>query len=168
MKYFRLVSYGRLLALPGLLLFVLTACSSLQSRGRPIDSGGKPFERAIRIYNTVIGSSIALNPPVLQIAPGEGVVWINQTSYDVRINFDAGAVVHEGPSLIPRHSAVREKFTEAGTYTYTLLFSASKTFGRVNGEIIVSEPERQPHPPSGLPDNEPSPQPPSLGMPEII
>ncbi len=165
MKSFQRFLHIQLLVIPVFFLVLLSACSSFQG-GAFFLSGARPTESPIRISNTVTGTSITVSPPILHLTPGEGVVWINQTMYDVRINFDSDAV--EGPSVIPRHSTVREKFSEVGHYSYTLLFSSSKTFGKVRGEIVVREPEPQHQPPSIIPDNEPSQKRPPVGMPEVI
>lgn len=153
---------------PVCFLALLVSCSSFPGRGASVHPETALVERPVRISNTVIGSSIMLSPPLLHIAPGESVVWINQTTYDVRINFDADSVVALRPSVIPRHSTVRGRFNEVGTYPYTLLFSSSKTFGKVRGEIVVGDPEPRHQPPLNVPDKERSPEGPPVGMPEII
>jgi plastocyanin len=149
-------------------LFIITGCSSIQGRGDSVHPGNGFTERPIRISTAVFGSNIIVSPPILNIAPGEGVVWINQTAHNVRINFGADTVMTERPFVIPRHSTVRERFHKVGTYSYTLLFSSSKTFGKVSGEIVVGETGLQDHLPSNIPDNGDSPESPPVGMPEII
>lgn len=91
----------------------------------------------IRIVGSVVGAAIELNPPILRIEPGQKVVWSNHTTYDLQINFEPGDADPGRPSFIPKLSSVPSKFEKAGTYSYTLIYSSSKTFGRVTGTIVV-------------------------------
>ncbi|MFQ5580065.1 MAG: hypothetical protein ACE5FZ_05585 [Nitrospiria bacterium] len=167
-KSFRTLFHGVLFASAMLVLVTLASCSLFQGRRASIDLEAKISERTIRISNTTIGSGITLNPQVLHLVSGERVAWINQTSYDIRIRFAPDAGIYEAPSFVPRHSVVRLKVNETGSYPYTLLFSSSKTFGRVNGEIIVNETDPKRQGPLKIPDNGDSPDVPSIGLPEII
>ena len=139
-----------------LVLVSLTACAS-------IPSGQTTPE--IRISGSVVGAELEVNPPLLQIQPGQKVIWTNQTMYEIQINFDSDQSTGERPSLIRPLSAVRGQFDQEGTYSYTLVYSSSKTFGRVTGTIVVGNPRqketplprkpREVFPPEEIPGNLP-------------
>ncbi|MFQ5780634.1 MAG: hypothetical protein ACE5HN_07595 [Nitrospiria bacterium] len=149
-------------------LAAVFACASVPVRNPSALSGVGGGGGQIRISNAPIGASIEISPQRLKIAPGGRVVWINQTTYDVQINFDPDQTIAGKPSIIPRHSAVRGRFDQIGTFRYTLIFSSSKTFGRVRGTIVVEDPELHRKPPPSQPKEKRAPEGPPDGMPEII
>lgn len=136
-------------------LVMLTACASMPVHEQT---------QEIRISGTALGASIELTPPALQIEPGQRVVWINHTNYDLQINFDPGHFAGEHPSFIPAFSSARGLFDEEGTYSYTLVYSAPKTFGRVTGTIVVGNPR----PKEGPRPGPPAERPPRERLPEIF
>ena len=91
----------------------------------------------IQISDTSTGGSLELSPPLLTIEPGERVVWINHTTYEIQIEFEPGEKIQERPFFISPFSRAVGRFDREGTYSYTLTFSSSRTFGRVKGSIIV-------------------------------
>ena len=122
----------------------------------------------VMISGSVTGADIQLSPPVLKVEPGQKVIWTNRTNYEIQINFESDPANTDRPSLIPPFSAVRGKFDREGTYSYTLVYISSKTFGRVSGTIIVGNPPPAEKP---LPKNPKGPSPPQEApgtLPEVI
>ncbi|MFY9271186.1 MAG: hypothetical protein WAO55_15695 [Candidatus Manganitrophaceae bacterium] len=116
----------------------------------------------ISISNSDLGGGIEVDRPVLRILPGEKVVWKNMTTYDLQLNVEPDL---KHPSFISPFSTGEASFNTPGTYSYTLLFSSAKTFGRVTGTIVVEnpQPDRPPDenqepeilPPDQMPETEP-------------
>lgn len=109
----------------------LNACASMSARESTPE---------VMISGSVVGADIQLNPPVLKVEPGQKVVWTNRTNYEIQINFESDPSSGDRPSLILPFSAVRGQFDREGTYSYTLVYTSSKTFGRVSGTIVVGNP----------------------------
>lgn len=110
-------------------------CAALSARGSE--------EAEIRISDTLVGGNPEISPPLLKVRPGQRVVWSNNTNYQIQIQFepDQAGAISERPSFIHPLSVAGGKFEEAGSYTYTLVFSSSKNFGRVTGTIVVESPD---------------------------
>lgn len=141
------------------ILVSFTACASISAREKTPE---------IQIVGSVVGADITLNPPLLKIEPGQNVTWTNQTTYEIQINFDSDQAAEGRPSLIRPFSAVRGKFDHEGTYSYTLVYSSSKTFGRVTGTIVVGNPQQKEEPlPKRPKDLVPGERIPDI-LPEII
>lgn len=119
-----------------LILFLFAGCASF--------SVDQNHRAQIKISDGSMGSGLEVNPPVLKIEPGETVSWNNLTSYDLRIQIEPTSPASDQPSFISPLTTVEAKFEEAGTYSYTLLFSTDKTFGRVTGTIVVGDPRPSP------------------------
>jgi plastocyanin len=120
-----------------LTIFVLasfTACASISTREAAPE---------IRISPEVMGAGLELNPLLLRVEPGQKVTWTNQTTYEIQINFESDPPVEGHPSLIRPFSAVGGSFDREGTYSYTLVYSSSETFGRVTGTIVVGNPRQK-------------------------
>ncbi len=132
-----LSSHGRRFLTSLLLLVLLGGCASF--------SVDPEHKTEIRISNGAMGSGLEINPSILKIKPGETVSWSNFTTYDLQIQIEPALRVSDQPSFISPFATVENKFEEAGTYAYTLIFSTDKTFGRVTGTIVVGD--RQPGPP---------------------
>jgi plastocyanin len=139
-------------------LVFFTACASMSAREKIPE---------IQIAGSVVGAEITLNPPLLIIEPGQKVTWTNQTTYEIQINFDSDQTAEDRPSFIRPFSAVRGKFEHEGTYSYTLVYSSSKTFGRVTGTIIVGNPHQEEPLPKRPQDRVPPEKIPDT-LPEII
>lgn len=144
-----------------LTMFVLasfTACASMSAREATPE---------IRISGSVVGADIQLSPPLLRVQPGQNVTWTNHTNYEIQINFESDQA-GERPSLIRPFSAVRGKFDQEGTYSYTLVYSSSKTFGRVTGTIVVGNPPQRERSPQRKPKEVLPPEENPGTLPEII
>jgi plastocyanin len=121
-----------------LLIFVsLAACASMPAR---------EAAQEIMISGSVEGAEIQLNPPLLRIDPGQKVIWTNRTDYEIQINLESDSSSGDRLSLIRPFSAVRGTFDREGTYSYTLVYTSSKTFGKVTGTIIVGNPPHRERP----------------------
>lgn len=129
---------GKRALLGGLALWAIVGCASLSSN--------PPGEAAqIQIAPSDLGTGLEVHPPVVRIAPGGKVSWTNQTTYDLQINFEPSPS-EKSPAFISQNSSAEMVFDEAGTYSYTLFYSSTKTFGKVTGKIIVQDPNRSPSP----------------------
>jgi hypothetical protein len=112
-----------------------TSCASISTREATSE---------IRISREMMGAGLELSPLLLRVEPGQKVT--NQTTYEIQINFESEEPIEEAPSLIQPFSAVRGRFDREGTYSYTLIYSSSKTFGRVTGTIVVGNPRQKERP----------------------
>lgn len=120
-----------------LFLILLSGCAAL--------SVDQDHKAQIRISNGAMGSGLEISPPILKVEPGETVSWNNFTTYDLQIQIESASPTSDRPSFISPFMTVETKFEEAGTYTYTVIFSTDKTFGRVTGTIVVGDPPSPPH-----------------------
>lgn len=116
----------------------LAACASISAPREALPE--------IMISGSVIGAEIQVNPPLLKVDPGQKVVWTNRTNYEIQINFESDSSSGDRPSLIHPFSAVRGTFDREGTYSYTLVYTSSKTFGKVTGTIVVGNPTEREKP----------------------
>lgn len=139
-------------------LGVFAGCASSTVRNQDVAE--------IRITDTLVGGNLEVSPSLLRIKPGQKVTWANSTNFDIQIQFDSEKVesISERPFLIRSLSTAQGKFEAPGTYSYTLVFSSSKTFGRMTGTILVedSNPQNKPFQqeapessPEETPDHEP-------------
>lgn len=149
----RLLRVARGLLASGLVLLLFSGCASLKT-----DHGSRT---QIQISNKGIGADLELHPSVLKIEPGETVSWNNLTTYHLQIQIEPDPSTANGSSFISPLTTVERKFEEAGTYSYTLLFSTEKAFGRVTGTIVVGEPPskrpaKEKQGPEPTPDERPS------------
>ena len=116
-----------------LFVFVsLAACASMSAPREAVPE--------IMISGSAIGAEIQVSPPLLKVDPGQKVVWTNRTNYEILINFESESSGGDRPSLIRPFSAVRGTFDREGTYSYTLVYTSSKTFGKITGTIVVGNP----------------------------
>lgn len=132
---------------------LLTGCASFK-----VDPGPKA---QIQISNSGIGANLELRPSVLKIEPGETVAWNNLTNYHLEIQIEPDSAAPAPSPFISPFTTVEKKFEEAGTYSYTLIFSTEKNFGRITGTIIVGDPPskrplRRKQPPESPPEEKPS------------
>ncbi len=140
------------------ILVSFTSCASMSAREAASE---------IRISGSVVGADIQVSPPLLRVEPGQNVTWTNNTNYEIQINFESDQT-DERPSLLRPFSAVRGKFEQEGTYSYTLVYSSSKTFGRVTGTIVVGNPPQRERSPQRRPKEVLPPEETPGTLPEII
>lgn len=136
------------------LLILQGACQGLSPRVVSEDM------HVISIFNVADGG-VEAKPDVLTLRLGEGVLFVNHTSFEFGLSLDYGNEQTESMGTIAPFSRRRITFHEARDLRYRLSFSSSRQFGTVSGRVMV-EPTRPDDSPSR---RQPPPRPPSKEVP---
>ena len=154
-----LIDRLKLFCLTTFILVSFTGCASMSAR---------EVIPEIRIVEGIEGASIELSPSLLKIEPGQKFTWTNRTTYEIQINFDPDQTAADRPSLIRPFSTVGGKIDQEGTYSYTVVYSSAKTFGKVKGTIVVGNPREKMEPRPKTPKERVPPEEIPDTLPEII
>ena len=105
----------------------------------------------VEIVDSDSGRSVALRPSQIRVEPGQGLLFVNNTSYDIDLAIEDGDGKKPSLESIFPYSSTRVNFRKPGESRYVLYFSSNRNSGKISGTIMVEGPEPPAPPPSSEP-----------------